>query len=99
MGSLSLLQRIFPTQEWNWGLLHCRWILYQLSYQGSPRVSKHLLIAKYRLKFKKVGKTTGPFKYDLTKPLGLYNGSDKQIQRIESDKGPEELLTEAHDIV
>ena len=26
----------FPTQEWNWGLLHCRRILYQLSYQGSP---------------------------------------------------------------
>ena len=93
MGSLSLLQWISPTQESNGGLL------YQLSYQGSPRVSKHLLIAKYRLKFKKVGKTTGPFKYDLTKPLGLYNGSDKQIQRIESDKGPEELLTEAHDIV
>ena len=36
MGSLSLLQRIFPTQESNRGLLHCRWILYQLSYQGSP---------------------------------------------------------------
>ena len=36
MGSLSLLQRIFPTQESNWGLLHCRWILYQLSYHGSP---------------------------------------------------------------
>ena len=35
VGSLSLLQRIFPTQESNWGLLHCRWILYQLSYQGS----------------------------------------------------------------
>ena len=35
-GSLSLLQLIFPTQESNWGLLHCRWILYQLSYQGSP---------------------------------------------------------------
>ena len=29
-----LLQGIFPTQESNWGLLHCRWILYQLSYQG-----------------------------------------------------------------
>ena len=27
---------IFPTQELNWGLLHCSWILYQLSYQGSP---------------------------------------------------------------
>ena len=36
MGSLSLLQRMFLTQESNWGLLHCRWILYQLSYQGSP---------------------------------------------------------------
>ena len=36
MGSLSLLQGIFPTQESNQGLLYCRWILYQLSYQGSP---------------------------------------------------------------
>ena len=27
--------RIFPTQESNLGLLHCRKILYQLSYQGS----------------------------------------------------------------
>ena len=35
--SLSLLQRIFPTQGSNPGLLHCRWILYQLSYQGSPK--------------------------------------------------------------
>ena len=34
VGSISLLQ-IFPTQESNQGLLHCRWILYQLSYQGS----------------------------------------------------------------
>ena len=38
-GSLSLLQGIFPTQESNQGLLHCRWILYQLSYQGSPAVA------------------------------------------------------------
>jgi len=36
VGGLSLLQRIFPTQKSNWGLLHCRWILYQLSFQGSP---------------------------------------------------------------
>ena len=36
MGGLSLLQRIFLTQELNWGLLHYRWILYQLSYQGIP---------------------------------------------------------------
>ena len=37
VGSLSLLQRIFPTQKSNWSLLHCRQILYQLSYPGSPR--------------------------------------------------------------
>ena len=36
VGSLSLLQGIFPAQESNRGLLHCRWILYQLSRQGSP---------------------------------------------------------------
>ena len=35
MGSLSLLQWIFPTQESNDGLLNCSEILYQLSYQGS----------------------------------------------------------------
>ena len=28
--------QIFPSQEPNLGLLHCRWILYKLSYQGSP---------------------------------------------------------------
>ena len=38
MGSLSLLQRIFPAQISNPGLLHCRWILYQLSHKGSPRI-------------------------------------------------------------
>ena len=36
LGSLSLLQQIFPTQESNCSLLHCRWILYQVSYQDSP---------------------------------------------------------------
>ena len=32
VGSLSLLQRIFPTQGWNTGLPHCRRILYQLKH-------------------------------------------------------------------
>ena len=36
VGSLALLQQIFLTQELNQGLLHCRRILYQLSYDGSP---------------------------------------------------------------
>ena len=34
----SLLQEIFPTQGLNPGLPHCRWILYQLSHKGSPRI-------------------------------------------------------------
>ena len=38
VGSLSLLQGIFPTQGSNPGLLHCRRILYQLSHKGSPRI-------------------------------------------------------------
>ena len=37
MGSFSLLQGIVPTQGSNPGLLHCRWILYQLSHKGRPR--------------------------------------------------------------
>ena len=38
VGSLSLLQRIFPTQGSNPCLPHCRWILYQLSHKRSPRI-------------------------------------------------------------
>ena len=38
VGSLSLLQGIFPTQGPNPGLLQCGQILYQLSHKGSPRL-------------------------------------------------------------
>ena len=38
VGSLFLLQGIFPTQGSNPGLPHCRQILYQLSHRGSPRI-------------------------------------------------------------
>ena len=41
VGNLSLLQRTFPTQKSNQGLLHCRWILHQLGYQGSPAYPLH----------------------------------------------------------
>ena len=40
VGSLSFLQGIFLTLELNWGLLHCRWILYQLSDERSPESEK-----------------------------------------------------------
>ena len=36
VGCLSLLQRIFPTQESNQDLLRCKRILFQLSYEGRP---------------------------------------------------------------
>ena len=36
VGSLSLLQQIFPTWELNWDFLHFKWILYQLSESGKP---------------------------------------------------------------
>jgi len=45
---------------------------------GADCGSDHeLLTAKFRLKLKKVGKTTRPFRYDLNQPLPLYSGSDK----------------------
>ena len=37
MGCHFLCQGIFLTQESNPSLLHCRQILYRLSYKGSPR--------------------------------------------------------------
>ena len=44
VGSLFLLQGIFPTQESNRGLLHFRQILYQMSYLGRP----YHLVFKYK---------------------------------------------------
>ena len=35
VGRHTLLEGIFSTQGLNAGLLHCRWILYHLSHQGS----------------------------------------------------------------
>ena len=40
VSSLTLLQGIFPTQELNQGLLHCRQILYQLSYHSRHKRQK-----------------------------------------------------------
>ena len=62
---------------------------------GADYGSEHeLLIAKFRLKLKKVQKTSRP-KSNL---LQLYSGSDKQIQVIGSDKVPEEIWIETCNI-
>ena len=53
MGSLSFLQRIFLTEELNRGLLHCRQVLYQLSYQGSSS-NIHWIIEKAKELWKNI---------------------------------------------
>ena len=58
VGSLSLLQQIFPTQESNQSLLHCRCILYQLSYQGSPKISQVSIFLFYDSMFNIIKKFT-----------------------------------------
>ena len=47
VGCLSLLQGIFPTQGSNPGLLHCKWILYQLSHKGSSLCIRSISIGIY----------------------------------------------------
>jgi len=58
------------------------------------------LIAKFRLKLKKVGETTGPFRYDLNQMPYDYTvevrNSFKALYPI--DRVPDELWTEVHDI-
>ena len=60
-----------------------------------------LLIAKFRLKLKKVGKTTSPFRYDLNKiPYDYTVEVTNRFKGLDLiDRVPEELWTEVHDIV
>ena len=64
-------------------------------------IFNELLIAKFRLQLKKVGKTTRPFRYDLNQiskdytveVRNRYKGLDLM------DRLPDELWMEVHDIV
>ena len=61
---------------------------------GADCGSDHeLLIVKFRLKLKKVAKTTRPFRYDLNQIRNRFKGLDL-IDRV-----PDELWTEVHDTV
>ena len=69
---------------------------------GADYGSDHeLLIAKFRLKLKKVGKTTRPFRYDLNQIP--YNHTAEVRNRFKGldliNRMPDELWTEVHDIV
>ena len=69
---------------------------------GADCGSDHeLLIAKFRLKFKKVGKTTRPFRDDLNQIPNNYTVEvTNRFKRLDLiDRVPEELWTEVHDIV
>ena len=63
MGCNFLLQLIFPTQGLNPGLPHCRWILYQLSYQGSPATR-----ASYQIRIESQKKEENALFYTLSQP-------------------------------
>ena len=69
---------------------------------GADCGSDHeLLIAKFRLKLKKVGKTIRPFRYDLNQIP--YNYTMEVTNRFKGlallDRVPEERRTEVRDIV
>ena len=78
--------------------------LYSLQKQDLELIVAQIMnsfIAKFRLKLKKVGKTTSPFRYDLThipydytvKVRNRFKGLDLM------DRVPEEICIEVHDIV
>ena len=69
---------------------------------GADCGSDHeLLITKFRLKFKKVGKTTRPFRFDINQIL--YGYTEEVTNRFKGldqiDRVPEELWTEVFDII
>ena len=59
-----------------------------------------LLIAKFRVKLKRVGITTRPFRYDLNQiPYDYTVEVRNRFKGLLSDRVPDELWTEVHDIV
>ena len=59
-----------------------------------------LLIAKFRLKLKNVGKTTRPFRYDLNQiPYDYTVEVRNRFKGTLSDRVPDELWNEVRDIV
>ena len=95
-----------------WSISKSNYILYSQRWRSSIQSTKtrlgadcdsdhELLTAKFRLKLKKVGKTTRGFTYDLNQIPNDYTvevrNRFKELDLI--DRVPEELWTEFHDIV
>ena len=64
-------------------------------------LTHELLLAKFRLKLKKVGKTTRPFRYDLNQIPYDYTVEERNRFKVLDliDRVPDELWNEVHDIV
>ena len=87
---------ILCSQRWRSSIESTKTIL------GADYGSDHEpLIAKFRLKLKKVGKTTGPFRYDLNQiPYDYTIEVTNRFKELDlMDRVPEELWMEVHDIV
>ena len=78
-----------------------RLIIFFAAKKARPGANHEILIAKFRLKLKKVGKTTRPFRYDLNQIP--YDSTVEVTNRFKgldlTDRVPEELWMEVHDIV
>ena len=81
VGSLFLFQTLFLTQESNHGLLHCRLILFQMSYQGSPILFFFFFILNYvrlgvvsQVTWNSLGEETG-IHIDTHSSVGIQTGT------------------------
>ena len=100
---MDITRMSIPKSDWLYSL-HPKWrssIQSAKTRPGTDCGSDHELIAKFRLKLKKVGKTTRPFRYDLNQIP--YNYTVDETNRFKEldliDRVPEELWMEIPDIV
>ena len=88
VGSLTLLQWIFLTEEPNQGLLHCRQILYQLSYQGSsigkPHREAWKLLKRSKIRSWNIKQGPHPISTPYFFKSGIIILDDKDIMNIDS---------------
>ena len=94
--SLNQIDYIVCSQRWRCSIQSAK------TRSGADCGSDHeLLVVKYRLKLKKVGKTTGPFRWDLNQiPYDYTVEVTTRFKGLDQiDRVPEELRTEDHDIV
>ena len=93
---LNQIDDILCSQRWRSSIQSAKTRL------GADSGSDHeLLIAKFRLKLKKVGKTTRPVRYDLTQiPYDYTVEVRNRFKGLDLlERVPDELWTEFHDIV